>query len=84
MKKVKSIFIKIAEHAWLTLIAAFIGVIMFLVGFYFTNVSVSRAEFNEYKIESIKILSEYNASIKVIETEIKNLNDSFKELKREL
>jgi len=84
MKKVKNAFIKISEHAWLTLVAAFIGVIAFLIGFYFTNISISRAEFNEFKINQIKELSEYRSDIKVIRSEIKNLSVSFRELKKEI
>jgi len=87
----KKVFKKISEHAWLTLIAAFIGVIVFLVGFFFSHASISRAEFNEFKIkevnfklENAKELSEYRSDIKVIRVEIKNLSVSLRELKQEI
>ena len=84
MRIIKSIFIKISEHAILTILVSIIGVIVFLIGFYFTNVSISRAEFNSYKIENLKLLSEYNTSIKVIETKIISLDNSFREIKHDL
>lgn len=91
MKKVKSIFVKISEHAWLMLVTAFVGLIIFLIGFFFENSSISRAEFNDlllkeanFKLENAKELSEYRSDIKVIRVEIKNLSISLRELKQEI